>query len=316
MTLRVPSSDLAPGNSFDAGLPAYNRPECTTDVADPLAAEWRWAASGPIKTGSDDHKELFCCMLLETHDRYKPAVIPWPKLNGPALVRLTGLPFWDIAVETEVRAAANIQQLADREPDPLIAQALNLMAFEENRHREVLAAMIDHYGIPHHDPPDYRPTPRAEWEFLRTGYGECLDSFFAFGLFQLARRSGFFPEALVEVFEPVIQEEARHIVFFVNWAAYTQARRPFPTRPVFMLKRLAALAVNAKARATLARGGDNSNFAVEGRDSLDVNVTIGELAALCLTENERRLGLLDPRLLRPGLMPRFIKLVRPILSRL
>ena len=59
---------------------------------------------GPIRYGSDEHKRLFCKMLLDTFDPYKPAVIDWPKLDTETQARITGLPIWDIAVQTENRA--------------------------------------------------------------------------------------------------------------------------------------------------------------------------------------------------------------------
>jgi hypothetical protein len=178
-----------------------------------------------IPIGSEVHKWLFCRMFLDTHDPYKAADIAWPVLPQDALARLRSLPFWGIAVETEGQAAARIAALAKVEHDPLLREAIDLQAFEESRHQHILEAMLRHYDIPVHKEPVAYITADPEWEFLRMGYAECFDSFFAFGLFHLAHTSGFFPAVLVQVFEPVMQEEARHIVFFINWVAYSQAQR-------------------------------------------------------------------------------------------
>jgi len=57
--------------------------------------------------------------------------------------------------------------------------------------------MIRFYGI-EIDPDEAFEAPRRrEWRYLCTGYGECFDSFFAFGLFNMAKESGFFPPELV-----------------------------------------------------------------------------------------------------------------------
>ncbi len=261
-----------------------------------------------FRIGSEAHKQAFCGMLLETFNPYKPAVIDWPELAPDALARLTGLPIWTIAVETEDKASAHIAAMARVTADPLLRQALELMAFEESRHRKVLDALIMRYGIKI-DPQPYRPDARTLWNFMSTGYGECLDSFFAFVLFELAKRSGFFPEELVETFEPVIQEEARHIVFFVNWAAYAQANTPWLKRLAFAAKRLAHLALNGIARiGVVPEGGDN--FAVHGKESVGVDFELAAFMDLCLSENTRRMALLDPRLKRPMIMPRLIKTAR------
>ena len=263
----------------------------------------------PFRIGSEEHKHAFCRMLLDTFNPYKPAVIDWPELEPDALARLTSLPFWTIAVETEDRASAHISAQAKRTTDPLMREALELMAFEESRHRKVLDALVTRYGIKLDELPKYMPTNRVEWNFMSTGYGECLDSFFAFGLFELGRRSGYFPPELVETFEPVIQEEGRHIVFFVNWAAYTQANTPLLLKPWFATKRLLHLALNGMSRIGVV-DGDQDDFATAGKGAVCVDIEIGAFMDLCLSENDRRMASLDPRLKRPMIMPTMVKIAR------
>ncbi|HEX7007033.1 MAG TPA: ferritin-like domain-containing protein [Alphaproteobacteria bacterium] len=268
-----------------------------------------------MRIGSDEHKRLFCNMLLDSFDPYKPAVIDWPKLSEDDLRRLAGLPFWQVAVETEGHASATMQAAADGTSDPLIREALALNAFEERRHKEVLHNMLAFYGIEIGEEPPY-PGPRdPEWAYIRTGYGECFDSFFAFGLFAVAKHSGFFPPALVDVFEPIIQEEARHILFFVNWLAYVGAGRPRWRQPVFLARRGYALATKAASRLRLARGADaNSDMTLRGHKAIGVSLSPGRFIDLCLRENERRMARYDERLLRPQALPRLVKLARPFLG--
>ena len=280
---------------------------------------WRSAEADPVSIGSDAHKRLFCRMLLETHNPYKPAVIAWPQLEQETLRRLTSLPIWDIAVQTEGRAAVGVQSFAQRVSDPLLRQALEMGALEEARHKQVLNRMVEAYGIHVAPEPVYLPPKDPEWAWLVTGYSECVDSFFAFGLFELARRSGYFPPELVETFEPVIQEEGRHILFFVNWAAWYRRKLPWWRRPQFFLKTCAVWLFLIWERIGIAksvdpdRGARDANFALTGSGSVGVALTPREFIDLCLSENERRMAGYDGRLLRPMTVPRLARQVRRLL---
>lgn len=268
----------------------------------------------PIRIGSEAHKTLFCRTLLDTFNPYKPAIIDWPKLDAEAQDRLLHLPIWDMAVQTENRAGVNVCTYAEGVSDPLLNKAVNLNAFEEKRHRYVLANLVEAYGIKLALEPVY-PKPRdPEWAFMVTGYSECIDSFFAFGLFELARRSGFFPPDLVATFETVMAEEGRHILFFVNWAAWHRRNLPWWRRPLFDLKRLRVWGFLVWERLGMAAdmGGaaNDSNFTIKGAKDVGVDISISELMDICLEENDRRLSPYDPRLLRPEFIPRLVRFVR------
>ena len=259
-------------------------------------------------------------MLLDTFDAYKPAVIEWPALEEDALRRLVSLPFWQVAVETESETSMRMQCFADSLTDPLLKEALDLNAFEERRHKEVLEHLIRSYNIPLEPEPDYPVPTDPSWAFLITGYGECFDSFFAFGLFRLAQDSGFFPMELVEVFEPVIQEEARHILFFANWVAWETARRPAWRQPAFLARRCKAIAQKAWSRLEMARGGmggdgaSSNAFTATGHAAMGFDLDIKSFIDLCQRENARRMARYDARLRRPQFIPRAMRMARPFLG--
>jgi hypothetical protein len=154
-----------------------------------------------------------------------------------------------------------------------------------------------------------------------TGYSECIDSFFAFGLFETARRSGYFPHELVETFEPVIQEEGRHILFFANWVAWHRRNLPWWSRLHFRATEAAVWAFLIWEWIGIARGLDNAgemqdaNFAVQGSGAVGIELSPAELIDLCLVENDRRMAGYDERLLRPRLVPALARFARRFLKK-
>jgi hypothetical protein len=257
--------------------------------------------------GSPQHKALFCRFFIDTHVAYEPAALPWPELDEAARARLAALPIWDEAVKTEAETAMKVAARGKVEPDPVLREAIALQGYEEARHAEMLRILTTRYGLPARTPPDLTPPPDPDWSFMRVGYGECFDSFFAFGLFALARDSGFFTPALVSLFDPIMQEEARHIIFHVNWVAYTQARLPYARRPTYVFRRALAVWLQAASRVrTAVRVGAEASS--QDNFTMNAHASFGSLSTeafldVCLRENARRLAPYDPGLVRPDFVP-------------
>ncbi|MCF3945573.1 ferritin-like domain-containing protein [Acidiphilium sp. AL] len=287
----------------------------TIEAADRAARHWISPETGPLKPGSEAHKRAVCRMFHETFNPYKPSVIEWPKLDPETQDKVTSLPIWDIAVQTEGKARLRMAAYARTIADPDMRETIALNGWEENRHKEVLSHLVAAYGIPLEPEPEYREPRDPEWAYMVTGYSECIDSFFAFGLFELAKRSGFFPAELVETFEPVMQEECRHILLFANWVAWHRATMPWWKRVWFELRVAAVWVFLGWERIGIARGMDDgkakkqdNNFTVSGSKSVsaeDIGVT--ELMRICLEENDRRFAGYDARLLRPATMPTLVR---------
>jgi len=270
-----------------------------------------------LRIGSDEHKARFCRVFVDTHAPYVPEEIGWPALDASALARLRGLPFWGEAVDSERTAAARVRAMASVEPDAVLRDAIELQAYEEARHARLLDLFLDHYAIPYAEEAAVQRPADAEWGFVRMGYGECFDAFFAFGLFRVAADTGFFPPALVELFDGVMQEEARHILFFSNWVAHRRVRLPVLEKPWFLVRRLGGATVQALGRVQTAlqlrdvpESADNFTLQVPAEIG---DITLRSLARICVRENDRRLGRYDPELLRPRIVPTLVGLALRIM---
>jgi len=296
---------------------AWNKGDhAAIDAAEKNTRQWRSQVEGAFKIGSNLHKREVCRMFRETFNPYRPSVLDWPKLDAEALQRIVSLPIWDIAVQTEGKARLRMAAYARTLADPEMRHALALNAWEENRHKEVLSRMVAAYGISLAPETPYAYPKDPEWAYLVTGYSECIDSFFAFGLFEVARRSNLFPPELIDTFEPVIQEECRHILLFANWVAWHRANLSWWRRLSFEAKVIAVWGFLGWERIGLARtlnadGKEqevDNNFTMNAAQSVSaVDVGVHDLMALCLRENDRRFSGYDPRLLRPKTMPRLVK---------
>jgi hypothetical protein len=266
------------------------------------------ASTSNPQAWSAEYKHMLARFFLDSHLDYVPERIEWPAIPDEVRARLRALSFWQEAVSTENVTSHTVTAAAALEPDPLLRAAIELQGFEEQRHARLLQALTAHYQIKIDTPEKYQPR-ELENDFLSAGFGECFDSFFAFGLFALAEESGFFAPELIRIFEPVVQEEARHILFFVNWVRYRRAQLPVWRRPFFRLRCAWIILKKVRSRVRTARsvdrgqGGADDSFTLTAREELGPSMTVRRLIGVCLEENDRRMAPYDARLTRPRLVP-------------
>ena len=261
-----------------------------------------------MKIGTEQHKQRFCDAFIASHNPYDPELLPWPALDGAALGRLQAIPFWSEVLYTERRAGAIVDAYGATIDDPLVRQAVALQGFEEARHARLLKLMTRRYGIKAEETP-LEPLKHDLFRaFADFGYGECLDAFLGFGVFEIARRAAYLPETLFAIFEILLHEENRHIVFFTNWMAWEQARRgrgPGPLRSLIALRYY--LGAVARLLRTVRRGqtanGGRDFSATEASIFID-GFSLRALVEVCYVEHRRRMQSFDPDLLQPRLLPR------------
>jgi hypothetical protein len=259
-----------------------------------------------MQAGSEAHKALFCRHFIETHLTFDPETLPWPELNEAELARLRGVPFWQEVYHTERRAGAIVDAFTPQVGDPLVREAVALQGLEEARHAKLIRVMIDRYGIDAHEQEMERFPADLETAFIDFGFGECLDAFLGFGAFKTARESEFLPSAMFEIFDTLMAEETRHIVFFINYMAWRERRRGL-SAPRRALKSLRFYMRAGKRLFGMVKRGqepnDGKDFAVTQANMFLDGFSFQKFVEDCVRENSRRMGAFDPALMQPKLLP-------------
>jgi hypothetical protein len=260
-----------------------------------------------MRIGSEAHKERFCRQFIESHQRFDPEMLPWPELDETALTRMRTVPFWQEVLHTERRAGAIVCAFAETITDPLVREAVDLQGVEETRHAQLLRVMIRRYGLPAEERPLEDVGPDLQTAFADFGYGECIDSFLGFGVFKIARQSEFLPDKLFQIFDTLMLEETRHIVFFVNWMAWQEAMRG---RGAGWWRALVSARFYGRAIRRLVstirqgqKANDGKDFSATQASVFLEGFTFRRFVEECYAENARRMADFETDLLRPRFLP-------------
>jgi hypothetical protein len=259
-----------------------------------------------IKAGSPEHRDFFCRQFIDTYQDYDPETLPWPELDEAALARLRGVPFWQEVYHTERRAGAIVNAFLPQVTDPVVREAVALQGLEETRHANLIRVMIERYGIDATAQPLETFPDDLETAFIDFGFGECLDAFLGFGAFKTARQSEFLPSSMFDIFDVLMFEETRHIVFFINYMAWREKRRGH----IALTRSLKSAWFYGRAVRRLfgmvSRGqdaNDGRDFAVTQANVFLDGFNFSQFVEDCYRENARRMAAFDPALMQPRLLP-------------
>ena len=112
---------------------------------------------------------------------------------------------------------------------------------------------------------------------------------------------------MFEIFDVLMYEETRHIVFFINYMARRQVQRGRGAKP---LRALTSAWYYGRALSRLLgmvrRGkdaNDGKDFAITEANMFLEGFSFRQFVEYCYRENARRMSVSDPGLLQPRLLP-------------
>jgi hypothetical protein len=260
--------------------------------------------------GSYEYKKRFCQSLMDSHVPDDPASLRWPTLDPVTLEHLQSLPIWRKSLLAEHYAAQIVAAFAATLKDPMVKAAVTLQAQEQAQLVKIIQSFLSAYGMPSPALPPVTLPKNLEAAFIKIGYQNCLDLFWADGLREAAHKANAIPAVLGDRFDRLLAQQARHSVFLVNWMAYHKIK---------LNKRWGEW--NA-VPALLSRSGTLvSLIAAFSPKDLDerpastrwmARYTIETFLKLCLSVHQTRMEPISTDLLQPQIAVNFAKFTREI----
>ncbi len=259
-----------------------------------------------MKFGSYEHKKLFCRSFIDSHTPYDPKHLLWPKLDDESLRRLQSIPFWPDLLRQQQKAALIVRTYAQTIRDPLMKEAIALLAEEEEGLANQLRSMMEFYSMSTPGLPSIQLPSKIESAFIDNGFEGCLDSFLGFGLFGVAQQTHYLPEALLQMFNSFLDEKAHRIIFFINWWSYWNIK--LKQRSNWSeVRGISALWTRRRNLIKLLSAFEKEEF---DEFSLDVDFCVGRLLGkmtleqflnICQVEQVHRVQYFNSNLLQPQL---------------
>jgi hypothetical protein len=266
-----------------------------------------------MQLGSYEHRQLFCQALTDHHIKYDLDQVLWPQLADRDLQRLREIPFWSSVLQQKRQMALIASAVAAQTKPTRLKGATLLLAQEANRQVQLIEQMMAFYQIPKLNVPA-RPLPGDLIPVLMDlAFDQYLDAFVLWGWFALAQEQQYLPEALLEVWELILDEDARHSVFFANW----RAGEGFSIGNSW--RRLRSLWQHSvQFLGLFDRFGRQIEDATLPKTASTTDIFMGQLTAeqlltYCLAAHEQRLAGVKPPLVKPKLAPELTQLLLRIL---
>jgi hypothetical protein len=268
-----------------------------------------------IKIGSYDSKKQFCRRFTEGYALESESIL-WPSLDHSTQERLQGIPLWPRVRQSKHRAAQIVSAFADTLSDSMIKAAIALQAQQEQQHYQSFESFIQTYDIAAPALQTASLPPNLEAAFIDLGFQKCLDTLLGFGFYGLAHETQALPEELLQCFDGLLNAEARHIIFFINWFAY------YRTKQGKSWNELQGIGTIWQQRGELLKllmafgkddDDDNILFILFGGTQPE-KLTAERFLTLCLSENKRRMSLPSSAGLQPQLAPTLASFGRSILQ--